>query len=154
MHCLCSCCCFIICFNISLCWFCDSTICFCSCLFKWWWCTCKSIYWCQTNMISTGRITRASGKLSDHNLWGNKPPKEKRCLRLLFEVVQDAEVSYYCPESHKELWYNEKKVTTEDDQNESPATMTACSHWCWLCSLWEGWYSKRYYYCYFQMISD
>lgn len=50
--------------------------------------------------------------------------KEKRCLPLLLEVLQDAEVSYYCPESHKGLSYNEKRIKTEDDENESPATMT------------------------------
>lgn len=78
------------------------------------WCIRKSIYWLHKNMISAGRITRASGKLSGHSLWGNRPWKEERsqvnkkamCTTPLGRG-DDAEVPYYCAECHKGLWYNE-----------------------------------------------
>ena len=49
---------------------------------------------------------------------------DERCLPLLLEVAQDAEVSCYCPQCHKGLGRNENDQGNGDDENESPATMT------------------------------
>ena len=65
------------------------------------WHTRKSVFWI---------ITRASGNYQVTIYEGTTPGKKKKsgrptsnCLPLLLEVVQDAEVSYYCLEGHRGL---------------------------------------------------